>query len=157
MPTDKNIKSPDILYSHFEKYREECKKSPKLENIYNYKADRTVPIEREIPLTWVGFENYLRRKKIITTLQDYEFNKDGRYKEYITIVRAIKNEIYEDKYNGAVAGIFQHNIIARDLGLVDRKDMTTDDNPIQALNIIVDKSETAKTLKSLRDGGSEAD
>ena len=111
MPTDKNIKSPDILYSHFEKYREECKKSPKLENIYNYKADRTVPIEREIPLTWVGFENYLRRKKIITTLQDYEFNKDGRYKEYITIVRAIKNEIYEDKYIGAVAGIFQHNII----------------------------------------------
>ena len=43
------------------------------------------------------------------------------------IIRAIGLEIYEDKFNGATAGVFQHNIIARDLGLTDKKDLSSSD------------------------------
>jgi len=121
MPTDKNIKSPAELYKHFESYKEECKRNPKKENFYSQKQDKEVSISREIPYTWDGFEVYLRREKVIVRLDDYKADKDKRYTEYADIIRAIDNEIYEDKYTGAVAGIYQHNIIARDLGLTDNQ------------------------------------
>ena len=123
MPTEKNIKTPEQLYKYFEQYKEYCKKNPKKENFWSSRSNKEVSVSREIPLTWIGFENYMRKKKIIETLQDYEFNRDDRYSEYVTIIRAIKNEIYEDKYAGATAGIFQHNIIARDLGLSEKREV----------------------------------
>ena len=146
MPTDKNIKTPEKLYSYFEKYKDYCKQNPKKENIWNSRSEKEVSLNREIPITWVGFENYLRKQKVITTLQDYEFNKDERYNEYITIVRAIKDEIYEDKNNGAVTGIFQHNIIARDLGLVDKKDV---EHKGSAITINVNDNKAEEGLKEV--------
>jgi len=121
MPTKKNIKTPNDLYKHFEDYKQECKLNPKKENFYSQKQDREVSISREIPYTWDGFEIYLRKEKILVKLDDYKADKDGRYTQYADIIRAIANEIYEDKYTGAVAGIFQNNIIARDLGLTDNQ------------------------------------
>jgi len=121
MPTNKNIESPDKLYEYFEQYKTFCKSNFKKENIYSHKADKQVSLDREIPLTWDGFEIWLRKNKIIARLDDYKADKDGRYTEYAYIIHAIGQEIYEDKFTGAVAGIFQNNIIARDLGLADKK------------------------------------
>jgi len=121
MPTQKNIKPPEKLYEYFEQYKVDCKNSPKKENFYSSRADKQVSVDREIPLTWDGFEIWLRKKGIIAKLDDYIFNTDNKYSEYSAIIRAIDKEIYEDKFSGAAAGIFQHNIIARDLGLVDKK------------------------------------
>lgn len=123
MSTEKNIKSPDKLYEYFEQYKTFCKKNCKKENIYSHRVDKQVSLDREIPLTWDGFEIWLRKNKILIYLDDYKFNRDDRYSEYTYIIRAIGQEIYEDKFTGAVAGVFQHNIIARDLGLVDKKDL----------------------------------
>jgi hypothetical protein len=39
------------------------------------------------------------------------------------------------------------------LGQKDRSDITSDNESLKDLNVIVDKSETAETLKKLRDGG----
>ena len=123
MPTEKNIKPPEKLYEYFERYKADCKKSPKKENFYSSRADKQVSVDREIPLTWDGFEIWLRKKNIITRLDHYRSNLDNRYSEYVYIIHAIDKEIREDKFTGAVAGIFQHNIIARDLGLVDKKNI----------------------------------
>ena len=123
MPTEKNIKPPEKLYEYFEQYKTDCKKSPKKENFYSSRADKQVSVDREIPLTWDGFEIWLRKHNIITQLDHYKSNLDNRYPEYIYIIRAIDKEIYEDKFSGAAAGIFQHNIIARDLGLVEKKNI----------------------------------
>ena len=119
MPTSKNIESPEKLYSYFENYKKDCKANPKKENIWNHRSESEVSLSREIPYTWNGFEVWLRKHKIITQLDHYRQNLDGRYAEYISILRAIDQEIYEDKFAGASAGIFQHQIIARDLGLTD--------------------------------------
>jgi len=123
MPTQKNIKPPEKLYEYFEQYKVDCKNSPKKENFYSSRADKQVSVDREIPLTWDGFEIWLRKKGIITRLDHYKSNLDNNYSEYLYIIRAIDKEIYEDKFSGAAAGIFQHNIIARDLGLIDKKDI----------------------------------
>lgn len=123
MPTKKNIPTPELLYKHFEDYKQYCKDNPKQENFYNSKEGRQVSVDREIPLTWNGFEIYLRKNNIIGHLEDYRYNTDGRYDEYMGIIRAIDQEIYEDKFTGATAGVFQHNIIARDLGLSEKKEV----------------------------------
>jgi hypothetical protein len=122
MPTEKNIKTPEALYEQFEAYKTLCKSNPKKENFWSSKSDKEVSVSREIPLTWNGFELYLRKEKVLCKLDDYKANKDGRYTEYADIIHVIDIEIYEDKFSGAVAGIFQHNIIARDLGLVEKKE-----------------------------------
>lgn len=121
MPTKKNIKTPDKLFEHFEHYKTQCKKSPKKENFNSSKADKQVSVNREIPYTWDGFEIYLRTNGILAKLDDYKANKDNRYSEYADIIRAIGQEIRHDKMNGAYAGIYQHNIVARELGLADNQ------------------------------------
>ena len=44
--------------------------------------------------------------------------------------RSIEKTIYKQKFDGATAGSFNANIIARDLGLKDKTDITSDDKPI---------------------------
>lgn len=120
MPTEKNIKTPEELYILFKEYELETKASPKKENFYSSKRDKQVSVTREVPLTWNGFEVWLRKNKILAKLDDYKANKDDRYSKYADIIHAIEQEIYEDKFSGAVVGIYQHNIIARDLGLAEK-------------------------------------
>lgn len=150
MATEKNIKTPDILYKHFEDYKIDCKKNPRKENFFSHKTDKQISISREKPFTWDGFEIWLRTKKIIVRLADYKADKDSRYSKYAYIIHAIGMEIYEDKMTGAITGIYQHNIIARDLGLRDNKDITTDGEKITKLDFTVDSSDTFKALQKLR-------
>jgi hypothetical protein len=53
-------------------------------------------------------------------------------KDFLTIVHQIEEVIYKQKFDGAASGFFNTNIIARDLGLVDRHDVKSGDEPIQA-------------------------
>lgn len=128
MPTNKNIDSPDKLYSYFNQYRLYRKGNPMKENLWSIRSDKEVAISKELPLTLNGFEIWLRTNGILAKLDDYAANKDGRYSEYADIIRAIKQEIYEDKFLGASVGLYSHNIIARDLGLVERKEIETTDS-----------------------------
>lgn len=122
----KNIESPEKLWEYFEQYSAETKSSPRLDPVgYDYKTGEVKYLPREQPLTRKGFEIWLRRNKIIARLDDYEMNKDGSYSEFSSILRVIKDEIYNDKYTGAVCGLFKENIISRDLGLMERTDHTS--------------------------------
>jgi hypothetical protein len=125
MPTQKNVKTPELLYEYFEKYKKYCKKNPKQQNYWNSKAGKQVSVDREVPYTWSGFEIWLRKNGILAKLDDYKADKGNRYSKYADIIRAINSEIYEDKITGAMVGIYQHNIVARELGLIDKKDMRT--------------------------------
>ena len=50
--------------------------------------------------------------------------KEGR--DYSQIIKNIKQIIYEQKFAGATAGLMNPNIIARDLGLTDKKEIKAD-------------------------------
>ena len=121
MGMHKTIKTPQELYSLFKDYKQWAKNNPWEMEDYVGKDGNKIIRHKTIPLTWIGFELYLKEKEIIGTLQDYEFNREGRYEDFVTIIRAIKNEIYNQKYIGAAVGAFQQNIIARDLGLVEKQ------------------------------------
>ena len=148
MPTKKNIETPEILYRHFKSYKKNCKKNPKKENFWSSKSDKEVSVSREIPYTWDGFEIWLKKKRILVRLDDYKTNKDNRYSKYADIIHAIDKEIYEDKFTGAAAGIYQTNIIARDLGLKDRRDLTTDDDKLYSNLSEEDKQDIVDKIKN---------
>ncbi len=131
MPTKKNISTPAQLYKYFQQYVKDCKKNPKQENFYSTKRDKQISITRERPLLWEGFDVWLRKNEILSRLSDYKANKEGRYSEYAYIIHTIEGEIWEDQYTGASVGIYQHNIIARKLGLVDKQDITSDGEKIK--------------------------
>ena len=46
---------------------------------------------------------------------------------FFRVCQAAEQTIREQKFMGAAAGFFNHAIIARDLGLVDKKDLTSSD------------------------------
>lgn len=77
------------------------------------------------PLTWEAFDAWLFEVKgIIKGTDQYRGNQDVRYTDYMDVVRAIHKIMYTQKFSGAAVGAYQHNIIARELGLVDKKETT---------------------------------
>ena len=127
MPTEKNIKSPEYLYELFQQYKDSVKENPFLKHVFVGKDGLSTSQKLEKPLTWYGFDIFLFKAKIINKLADYKANKGDRYSEYANIIRVIGWEIYDDKYSGAAVGVYSNNIIARDLGLKDSKDIEVTD------------------------------
>ena len=56
--------------------------------------------------TWLNYKEREEFKQAMTTIEDF---------------------IYNQKFIGATVGAFNANIIARDLGLIDKKDVTSED------------------------------
>lgn len=118
----KNIESPEQLWKLFRQYRIHAKENPYEKQDFVGKDADEVTRKLERPLSWVGFEEYLFERMIISDLGDYERNKENRYAEFATIVRAIKVYIERDQFEGAAVGVYKENIIARKLGLADKKE-----------------------------------
>lgn len=58
------------------------------------------------------------------TFQRYKTHDD--YKDFWAVSNAISKLIYTQKFEGAAADFFNPNIIARDLGLIDKKSLDID-------------------------------
>lgn len=128
----KNIESPDQLWLFFRRYAKWAKDNPRARQDFVGKDGDEITRKLERPLTFVGFEVWLNERMIISDLGDYEKNKDDRYAEFAPIIRAIKNVIEADQFEGASVGIYQHNIIARKLGLVEKAELSgKNGGPIQ--------------------------
>ena len=59
--------------------------------------------------------------------------KDKPNQDFSEVITQIEQIIYCNKFEGAVAGFFNANIIARDLGLTDKKDLTTAGDKINTI------------------------
>ncbi len=55
---------------------------------------------------------------------------DPPTEDFSKVITRIREIIYNQKFEGAAAGFLNPNIIARDLGLKDSSDITTNGNPI---------------------------
>ena len=89
----------------------------------------TINLKR--PYTWDGFSVFLYTKGIISKIKDYKENTDCRYEDYQPIIRAIGEVIWAQKFEGAAVGIFNSNIIAREIGLSEKLEQSiTVDQPL---------------------------
>ena len=82
-----------------------------------------------------GFEDYLSENDIIDTVDQYFENRDNRYSEYVAICMRIKKKIRKDQINGGMAGIYNPSITQRLNNLVERTDITSDDEQIKAIMV----------------------
>lgn len=120
MSKNKYIESPEKLIELFADYCKYTKDNPiKKQDFVGKDADE-VQRKLEKPLSWVGFECYLYDQGIIGDLSSYEQNRDESYTNYLPIITRIKKYINHDQFTGATVGIYQQNIIARSLGLVEK-------------------------------------
>lgn len=119
---EKIFSDPVILLDAVSEYFEYVDANPWFKNEAikgGDKAGEIVKLPTQQPYTLKGLCHFLDIQ--YTTWQDYK--ERSEFKEVVT---RIEDFIYNQKFIGATVGAFNANIIARDLGLVDKKDTTTD-------------------------------
>ena len=120
MAKHKYIETPEILYQLFEKYKEWAKENKISLNVLSGKGE-VIEVSQDRPTTWEDFECYLSDNDIINRLEDYRNNHE--YKEYSVIITRIDKEIFNQLFAGASIGRYKENLIARKLGIADKKEV----------------------------------
>jgi hypothetical protein len=118
---NKIFETPEDLLEKACEYFEWCDDNPLYEFDYRGKDIIPVNIPKMRPYTQSGLDIFLG----ISSLQYYRAGGDG-YEEYKEVVGLIDNIIYTQKFEGAAVGFFHHALIARDLGMADKKELSGD-------------------------------
>ena len=123
----KKIPTPEILWEVACKYFEMRDESPWLQQDFikgGEQAGKIIHMEKAVPYTWMGLEDYLREHGYAARLDDYRANKNNSYTEYSYILTHISQIIQDQKFTGAAVGAFNPMIISRDLGLTEKTQST---------------------------------
>lgn len=126
----KAIPTPEIMWEHFESYKSQVKNNPIIVKDWVGKYADVVFREKERPLTFIGFQNYLDENDVITDVTDYFENKDGRYSDFIRICSRIQRAIKDDQISGGMAGIYNPSITQRLNSLVEKSETTIVEQPL---------------------------
>lgn len=126
----KNFKTPEDLWECYEDYRLDILMNPMHITKWVGKDAKEVKEAHYEPPTWKGFEAYLFEAGRAYDLDKYRRNVDEGYGDFRGIVHAIGVAMFRKKFAGAASGIYNHNIIARELGLADVKEVTNFERPI---------------------------
>ena len=133
---DKLFATPELLWEAACEYFQWCEDHPLYETTgFAYQGVVTkevFPKMRAMTLSQLCFylhcnEAYFRTFKRQLPEGEKDFN---------TVIHDIEKTIYDQKFQGASADLLNANIIARDLGLKERTDMTSDDEPINIIKLI---------------------
>lgn len=120
MGKHKYIESPEKLWDYFTEYVLHELQSPmyKIEYVGRMGEEKNTPLQ--VPITFEGFECWLADKDIIQDLGDYSKDDDNRYTDYAPIITRIRKNCFVQNFKGAAVGLFNPNLIARKLGLVEK-------------------------------------
>lgn len=108
------FKTPEDLWVRCIDYFEHIDNNPIIRKVTTIgeKGIFVAENEHKRPYTWEGLYLFLG----VESLDRYRENP-----EYAGILTRIRQAIYSQKLEGAAAGVFNANIIARDLGLTEKK------------------------------------
>ena len=104
----KNIKTPEIMWEHFQKYRKQTKSRKRI--IQKATGRGVMNQEMEIPLTIEGFSNWLFENKITSNLHDYLANTRGAYDNFSSICKRIREIVRQDQIEGGMCGQYNPSI-----------------------------------------------
>ena len=125
--------SPTLLWEACTEYFEWCESNPlPCEEV---SAGRIVETKKLRPFTIQGLCLYLDcNTQYINQLERTLADKtDEVSADFSIIIKRVREIIYNQKFTGAASGFFNANIIARDLGLTDKQDVTTAGNEIKQI------------------------
>ena len=119
---DKLFETPQLMWEAACEYFEWCIKNNFIE--IDYRGSKRVEIPKMRPFTLHGLCSYLN----CNTAYFRAFKSQDRAlkEDFITVIANIEETIYNQKFSGAAAGFLNSNIIARDLGLVDKGEIKAD-------------------------------
>lgn len=143
---DKIFDTPSIMWEAACEYFEWCEANPLIEQDFRGKDATKVELPKMRAFTLQGLCIYLHcNTKYFNDFKDGLKGKDDDLsKGFSEIVTRIIETVYNQKFTGAAAGFLNANIIARDLGLSDKNEITGKNGaPLQpsTINIIsVDKA-----------------
>lgn len=153
---DKLFKTPELLWEAACEYFKWCDENPLMET----KPFHAVGIitEAKIPhlraytieglLLYIhASSSYLRQFKMAA--------KEGNVvngEDFLTVINQIEKTIYDQQFSGASANMLNPLIIARNLGLSDKKDLTSSDGTMTPRpSVVVNDKGTAKEITKLID------
>ena len=112
--------TPEELESYFEQYKQWVDENPILVQDYVGKDGTEVNRKKNRPLTFDGFEIWLRKNSKIKCCQHILDNVKSAYNDFIDVARYIKSSVKADQIEGGMAGIYNPNITARLNGLTEK-------------------------------------
>ena len=124
---DKLFASPELLWDAAVEYFQYTDQRKLTRKDWVGKDAQQVDREFDVPYTLTGLCLYFDCSREWWT----KF-KDTQHLDFLPIIARIDQIIYNQKFEGAAAGIFNANIIARDLGLQDKNDITTNGKDLNA-------------------------
>jgi len=142
----KYIETPELLWEYFKLYVEKERNNPMYKVEYVGKDGNQVNTPLQVPITFEGFECYLWDADIISDLSQYSANTEGRYTDYQTIITRIRNNCFVQNFKGASVGLFNANIIAKKLGLIERSEVKAniDGQIFKGINLDVSGDDSPK-------------
>jgi hypothetical protein len=149
-------RDPEVLLTAAIGYFEWVQESP----LYEFKIvqDQGIPVEKKVPLKRAMSIAGLCLRLGITTVTWRTYRK---VPELSRAIEYIEEVIRTQKFEGAAAGQLNSSIISRDLGLVDRKELSgADGGPIR-VHTTIDASKLSSSalaeLLALQDEAAESD
>ena len=135
-------KTPNELWEDSVKYFQMCDENPitSRETSVKGKITQVKDLEHKIPYTWQGLYVFLG----VCDLEHYKTKP-----AFSEILTHMSNIIYNQKFTGASAGIFNSAIIIRDLGLANKEEANI---KIDGLKSLTD-SELDEQIKNAEKGG----
>lgn len=119
----KHIKTPEQMWKYACEYFEWCNRH-KLKKVEYIKsgaaAGTTITIKLPRAYTWQGFQTFLIEKNMIKNVKMY-----FEYPEFKEVMNVIASVMFSQKYEYALIGVFNPNLVARELGLIEKTENTS--------------------------------
>lgn len=117
------VGTPKQLWAKACKYFKYIDENPFEEQNWVGKDGREVVKRIRRPYTLAGLQVFLG-------VGEHYFNelKEAKTYDYSDVIALIEKVLFSQKFEGAAAGLFKENIIARDLGLIDKTENNLKNN-----------------------------
>lgn len=122
------IETPNDLWELYQEYKKDTKDNPRYRTQFVGKDGNQVKEPLERPLTLEGFRVYCFTR--IGCVKQYFDNPENRYDEFITICRAIREEIRQDQIEGGMVGQYNPSITQRLNGLREQTENINIEQPL---------------------------
>lgn len=122
---DKIFETPEIMLEACYEYFEHQSKQVWNKIDYKGKDVEKVEIPTPSPFSLTGLCIFLG----VNTVYFNQFEKDCS-KDFSKVIKHVREVIYTQKLEGASVGAYNANIIARELGLADKKDLSIREQPL---------------------------
>lgn len=119
--SDKLFENPQLMWEAACEYFKWCEDNPFQEQDFVGKEVVEINRNKMRPFTLHGLCSYMGCSS--GYFRQFKFAERAKKEDFVTVIEKIEETIYNQKFSGAAAGFLNANLIARDLGLVDKKEL----------------------------------